>query len=205
MKTNRLPVKVYKWESSLKIKGWVRDLNHVLQYCNMEDCMGLERLYDLDVAEARLKRNNRDKWWLDAHTKPKLRTYVEVHDRSNVQTIVKRNLSRSHRSLITKLKCGVLPLAIEMGRFKDVKEEHRLCIICTGNHVENETHFLLKCKALKETQKPFKNEFKKHIDWKATPDHDIVKFMLSSDMLKLTCDMVETLFNKRNELMYRHT
>ncbi len=200
-----MPVKVYKWESSLNAKGWVGDLKHILQYCNMEDCMVLERLCDLDVAEARLKRINRDKWWLEAHTKPKLRTFVEVHDKNCVQTIVKRNLSRSHRSLITKSKCGVLPLALETGRFKDVKEELRQCIICTGNHVENEIHFLLKCKALKETRKPFKAELKKHIDWKATPGHDIVKFMLSADMLKLTCNMVEALFNKCNELMYRHT
>ena len=181
------------------------DLKHILQYCNMEDCLGLDRLCDLDVAEAWLKKINREKWWLEAHTKPKLRTFVEIHDRGQTQTIVKRNLSRSQRSLITKLKCGVLPLALETGRFKDIDEELRQCIICTGNHVENEIHFLLKFKALKQTRKPFKAEFKKHIDFKRTPDHDIVKFMLSSDMLKLTCDMVEALYNKRNELMYKQT
>ena len=165
--------------------------------------MGLEQLCDLDVAEARLKRINREKWWLEAHTKPKLRTFIEIHDKDNVQTIVKRNLSRAQRSLITKLKCGVLPLALETGRFKDINEELRQCVICTGNHVENEVHFILKCKALESTRKPFKDEFKKHIDFETTPDHDIIKFMLSSDMLKLTCDMVEALYNKRNELMYK--
>ena len=30
MKATRLPVKVYNWENSLKIKGWVLDLKHIL-------------------------------------------------------------------------------------------------------------------------------------------------------------------------------
>ncbi len=39
MNPSRLPVKVYKWENSLKIKGWVQDLKHILSYCNMDDCV----------------------------------------------------------------------------------------------------------------------------------------------------------------------
>ena len=33
MNPNRLPVKIFKWEESLNIKGWVKDLKHVLEYC----------------------------------------------------------------------------------------------------------------------------------------------------------------------------
>ncbi len=101
---------------------------------------------DLDVAEARLKRINRDKWWLEAHSKPKLRTFIRVHDLSQTQVIVKKNLSRSQRSLITKLKCGVMPLALETGRFNDTDEEDRVCVICNTNAVESEIHFYLSVK-----------------------------------------------------------
>ena len=70
----------------------------ILQYCNMAEYADLDVLCDLDVAEARLKRINRDKWWVDCHGKPKLRTYIQIHDRNKVRTVVSCNLSRKHRS-----------------------------------------------------------------------------------------------------------
>ena len=202
MEPNRLPVKVYKWEESLNIMGWVKDLKHILEYCNMSECSEMTATCDLDVAEARLKRINRDKWWLEAHSKPKLRTYIKVHDLGNTQTIVKKNLSRSHRSLITKLKCGVLPIALETGRYTDKKEELRVCVICNKNLVESETHFLLKCEALKDVRKIYKSQLKDEIDFENWPDCEIFMSLLSSAHLKITCKMVEALFEKRNDLMY---
>ena len=50
MKPNRLPVKIYNWEESLNINGWVKDLKHILTYCNMSEYGELDTLCDLDVA-----------------------------------------------------------------------------------------------------------------------------------------------------------
>ena len=92
MNPAHLLVRVYKCESSLRVKGRAQDFKHILHYCNMEDCINLESPCDLEVAEPRLKCINRDKWWMEAHTKPKLRIFIEIHDTKEVQTIVKRNL-----------------------------------------------------------------------------------------------------------------
>ena len=156
----------------------------------MVEYSGLDTTCDLNVAEARLKRINRDKWWLEAHTKPKLRTFIRVHDISQTQTIVKRNLSRLQRSLITKLKCGVMPLALEIGRYTDKDEEERVCIICNSNAVETETHFLLKYSAVDDVCKIYKNQLKNKNDFENWPDCKVFMSLLSPEYLKITCDMV---------------
>ena len=84
MDEDRLPVKLFKWEKALNHKGWVKDLDFILAYCNISECADLYNLCDLDIAEARLKRLNRDKWWVECHSKPKLRTYILIHDRDEI-------------------------------------------------------------------------------------------------------------------------
>ena len=43
------------------------------------------------------------------------------------------NLSRHERSLISKLRTGTLPLAIETVRFRKIPVEDRLCILSKSN------------------------------------------------------------------------
>ena len=40
---------------------------------------------------------------------------------------------------------GILPLAIETGRYKNIQLENRICILCNRNEIEDECHFLLNC------------------------------------------------------------
>ncbi len=87
-------------------------------YCKMEDWLDDDVFCDLDVFQAHLKFLNREKWWIEAAEKPKLRTFIEKQDRGLRQAVVKKNMSRSQRSVVSKFKCGVLPLMIEVGRFR---------------------------------------------------------------------------------------
>ena len=55
-------------------------------------------------------------------------------------------LRRSKRSVLAKLKLGVLQIHMETGRYKNTPRDQRCCIICNINgEVEDEIHFLLKC------------------------------------------------------------
>ena len=51
-----------------------------------------------------------------------------------------------------KFKCGVLPLLIETGRYKDIPRELRTCKICDSGSVESEHHFLMECTSLQEVR-----------------------------------------------------
>ena len=67
MKDDRIPVKVYKWDKSLKQNCWVSQVKQILQYCNMYDYMLNNVQCDLDDLEARLKVLNRNRWWVEAN------------------------------------------------------------------------------------------------------------------------------------------
>ena len=76
MDESRLPVRVYKWMKSLKVDGWVKNVNFILEHANMSECTVLKNTCDLEVLEARLKVINHDRLWLEANTRSKLRTFV---------------------------------------------------------------------------------------------------------------------------------
>ena len=55
------------------------------------------------------------------------------------------NINKYHRSLFAQFRCGILPLEIEIGRYRDIPLEKRLCQVCKNGSVEDEIHFLGNC------------------------------------------------------------
>ena len=49
------------------------------------------------------------------------------------------------RSLIAQFRAGILPLNIEVGRYRNVPLEEHLCMLCDDNVVEDEVNFLCLC------------------------------------------------------------
>ena len=64
--------------------------------------------------------------------------------------------NRQERSLPAKLRFGTLPLQVEIGRWKNIKFEDRVCQIChTG--VEDENHLVFYCSGYNEERHNFEN------------------------------------------------
>ena len=55
-----------------------------------------------------------------ADDKPKFRTYVTWKGCPIAELFVTNKLPKHHRSLITKLSLGVLPIRMESGRYKKI-------------------------------------------------------------------------------------
>ena len=55
------------------------------------------------------------------------------------------NISPAERSVIAKLRFGVLPISIETGRYTSVPMEQRICTLCNLDEVETEYHFVFIC------------------------------------------------------------
>ena len=108
--------------------------------------------------EARLKVLNRDRLWLEASTKSKLRTFIQIFDRTKRQDLVKANITRNQQSLIARLKAGVLSLALETGRLKNLDIEDRVCLCCNSGVTEDECHLLTTCEALDAERKAWYRE-----------------------------------------------
>ncbi len=43
-----------------------------------------------------------DEWWVEACARPEMVTFIEIHDVMDIWRIVKYNLSRANRSLLSK-------------------------------------------------------------------------------------------------------
>ncbi len=73
--------------------------------------------------------------------KPKLRTYVQFTNEFGTGNYVQGFMHRG-RSLLAQFRGGVLPLAIECGRWRGIPVEKRVCELCGNDKVKDEIHFL---------------------------------------------------------------
>ena len=80
---------------------------------------------------------------------------------------------------------------VELGRFKNIAREKRVCRICTKNVTEDEEHFLTKCEGLKDVREKHKKIIGS-LDFKT---------MFTKDNLKNTAIMLEEMFDERHKLM----
>ncbi len=205
MEDHRLPLMIHNWDVSLKRDAWAKQVNHILQYANMLEGTNHLSHIDLDVLTVRLKRLNREKWKRSASQLPKLRTFLELFDESDYKGLMYTNLTRQQRSLVAKLKIGIMPLALETGRFTDVPLEYRTCKICEDQLLEDEYHFLLYCEGLKDIRSKFFEDY----DWfqdveDPTDKAEMVCLWLQSNNLRKTARFVEEMVEERKSLMYEY-
>ena len=79
-------------------------------------------------------------WLIAMHNKPKLRRYITFKTTPNISSHVKQYISKPRRSLLFQLSTGILPIALEAGRYKrirdpvtkhlEVYELKNVCITC---------------------------------------------------------------------------
>ena len=84
-------------------------------------------------------------WKTQVDSKPKLRSYKLFKSNFGAEEYVCQYLSRYKRSLFAQLRSGILPLNIEIGRYRGVRVEDRICCFCTPDKVESEMHFMVEC------------------------------------------------------------
>ena len=76
---------------------------------------------------------------------PKLRSYFKFKTTIGPENYILISISKSVRSLLAQLRCRVLPLAIETGRFTRKEISERKCILCNSGAMEDEQHFICNC------------------------------------------------------------
>ncbi len=188
----------------MKSNVWADQLMMVLQHAHIDFDINDNSLIDLEALRQQYLILNRQKWLLEASDKTKLRTFLEVYDAENPRAIIESLLPRNHRSLISKIKTGVLPLHIETGRWKDKPIENRLCMACNSGNLENEYHFLGHCEAYEEVREEFVTELvNRGVEVSAKSDQDFVKSILQKGALKTTGKYVEIMYGMRKDLMQK--
>ena len=205
MPTNRWPKKVLQWDRVSRTDAWFKEIKHILSSVDMKDENHLSSPVDLHEVANKLHTQARNSWHIEAENKPKLRTFLKIHDFNKLKNIINGNLTRSQRSLVVKLKAGVLPLHLETGRYKGLPEERRICEICNSGRIESEMHHLYDCSNLQyvRNRHPIFKEAKCILD-NDINQYDVTKTLLS-DNLKETAVWLEDMWRERRRQLYKST
>ena len=124
---------------------WLKTLTEILTNIGLYDCIQSRSKCDIrECREALLNKHKAD-WQRMVPTKPKLRTYAQIKPCFAPEKYAVINLERNQRSVLAQLRCSILPLRIETGRFTGLKPEDRKCEMCKNNVPEDECPFLFNC------------------------------------------------------------
>ena len=89
------------------------------------------------------------------------------------------------RKIVAKLRCSSHCLEIEKGRHKDIETKDRICNMCTDKAIEDEDHFLSKCKAYEQLRKKYHICNDKTTDIMNTPNQrNLAYYLLSAFELR---------------------
>ena len=138
-------------------------------------------------------------WEHQCATKPKLRTYVKFKNDVKVANHISSNISKYERSLISQLRLGILPLRLETGRYSNLQEKDRICLLCDGNYIENEHHFLFQC----ELYNTERTQLEYALDISFTDLSDVEKFNLVFRHPFILGKYIRKAIRKRREKLYR--
>ena len=86
-----------------------------------------------------------NEWKESFSSYPKLRTYCKFKTMFFAEPYILTNLPKSRRCLLAQLRIGVLPLAIETGRYYRKAVEARVCMVCNSGIKDDDLHFICHC------------------------------------------------------------
>ena len=139
---------------------------------------------------------------------PKLDTYRDIKDFADPAILAKSNLPRNERSLVVRLLCGILPLEVETGRYKDKDKKkkdrkQRFCKVCETTNVEDEIHFLFVCTALNSVREdkldPILTSSRETRKYSSTQK---LTWLLSRENIKSFGQAMACLYQKRQDLLF---
>ncbi|CAG2208135.1 unnamed protein product [Mytilus edulis] len=162
----RICRKVFVWDQNISTRyrdTWFNHAKKLFDSCGLSDVFFLENQhiitpYLIDSVKTHLENEHKQSWLNNIQQMPKLRTYKLFKTEFETETFLKRCLTRSQRSSISRMRCGTFPLEIEKGRVRNIPVERRTCKMCDTNSVEDEIHFLIHCpKYTEKRNKLFEN------------------------------------------------
>jgi hypothetical protein len=204
MENNRLTKRIFLWDKENATFGWSSELAQIFESINAIDNFNRGETIDIKYAENKLQQNTLNKWLTDIQGKPKLRTYLLIFkDDLETEEYVKYCTNRVQRSLLAQFRSGTLQLNIELGRFRNIELESRLCEMCNMNVIENEFHFLCECPGYELDRQTMYSEIANRInDFENMSDNDKFKYILKYEWKKLA-KYLQNSWNIRCTVLYR--
>ena len=155
MPDERVTKQVFKWDKILlNLNSWSHNMEQ------LSDCLGVTDRWNqylsigIKCSTKKLIDYYELAWRDKVQSKHKLELFSKVKNSYVPEAYLTCNLPKSKRSLLCQLRCRVLGLQLELGRYGNVPVEDRICKLCNLS-VETELHFLFQCRELSDCHKKF--------------------------------------------------
>ena len=132
--------------------SWSKNLRSICTSIGKLDNYLEMRCISIKRASESLMKMYEVMWNMELSSKPKLELYNKLKPSFETAKYLCANLNKCERSLIGRLRNGVLEIELETARFHGVPRENRTCRVC-DREVEDVVHLLLNCNAYAEQRK----------------------------------------------------
>ena len=203
MNENRIPKKILMWEREKRGLNWSSEVKNMLLELGREGVFYNNEIINLTEIKNILCEKEKEAWKCNVVSVPKLRSFILFKKEMSPEPYIFKVINRGHRSILAQLRCGILPLRIETGRFQNIPPEFRLCLLCNQNCTEDENHFLFNCPFYEDLRQVF---FTKVIAM--FPNFSMLDFgekcniLFSENLVKETASFIYTLYKNRQKSMY---
>ena len=127
---DRITKQVFIWDqNNFKNKRgtWSYNIKHVLQEIGQHESFETFSTIDMDYAKSVLNDSDSDDWDNRRYRSDKLRYYNMYKGDKNCADYLKMNITKYQRSLFAQFRSGILPLEIEVGRYRNIDLSERIC------------------------------------------------------------------------------
>ncbi len=202
MSEERLTKKVFLYDYAICNNNWSSEMKSIFNATGMNNVFNDMSECDLQLYQVHNLKNLETRWKFGLPLKPKLRSYILYKDMYKTEEYVKYCMSRRKRSLMAQFRMGVLPLAIETGRFRGIALEDRICTLCSLNVIENEKHFLCECKMYSSLRNQVFGNLQSEMYCNSDLDGKFVYLMTYE--WKLVADFLDSAWNLRSDKLFIH-
>jgi hypothetical protein len=197
---NRITKRVFILDISTCHNNWSSEIKDVFTKLNLGEHFDNREPVGLDIVKTRVRNLYSNMWSNNVANIPKLRTYRLFKTEFSQELYVNLNLKRQERSLLAQLRCGILPLRVETGRYVGEPLEQRLCRMCNSGSVEDEVHFVLNCELYKDIRDRSFNECLRDTQFLNKSDVDKFVYLVKIIPRKLAKYITLAYLKRRNTL-----
>ena len=203
MDNSRIEKKVFMMDKTICNKNWCAEIFSILSNLRLIDVFHNNSLVNIKDAERQLMELYKDNWEHQIQIIPKLRTYVQFKEQYECESYVYKVKERAHLSILAQFRFGILPLAVETGRYNDIPIEYRLCEFCSYNVLEDETHFMFYCSFYDDLRSILLLKIiEKCPEFYFLSLEEKYKLLMSNDFVKYTAQFLFDSYQRRRNKKY---
>ena len=138
MDSSRLPKTFFEWNWLIRRNNWSSNICSPFLKLDSDTHFYNQDQFDFKSIKERVWELAQEEWSTSLKSFPKLLSYMKFKTTLGPENYILLSISKSVRSLLGQLRCGVLQLAIETGRFTRKYISERKCILCNSGAIEDE-------------------------------------------------------------------